>query len=125
MDNAETAAPLGENSKKKKKDKVRSAWISFAGRIVAQLVGAIATVALGVMVLHGYTSKDAPPPASRFMPAAADQAGAAPVIIFVTPAALGLGDAAERASSPARSCTPAADAPASAAHFDSGPLFRR
>lgn len=38
--------------KKKKKDKVRSAWISFAGRIVAQIVGAVATVALGVAVLH-------------------------------------------------------------------------
>jgi hypothetical protein len=54
MDNAEHAAPSGENKKKKKKkrDKVRSAWISFAGRIVAQIAGAIATVALGVMVLR-------------------------------------------------------------------------
>jgi TolB-like protein len=40
--------------KKRKKDKVRSAWISFAGRIVAQIVGAAATVALGVTVLHQY-----------------------------------------------------------------------
>lgn len=44
-----------KNPKKKDKDKVRSAWISFAGRIIAQLVGAIATVSLGVMVLHRYT----------------------------------------------------------------------
>jgi hypothetical protein len=33
-----------------KKEKVRSAWISFAGRIVAQLIGAAATVGLGVVV---------------------------------------------------------------------------
>ncbi len=32
---------------KKKQQKVRSAWISFSGRIVAQLIGAIATVGLG------------------------------------------------------------------------------
>ena len=37
--------------KSRKRDKVRSAWISFAGRIVAQLIGAIATVTLGVVVL--------------------------------------------------------------------------
>lgn len=37
--------------KMRKRDKVRSAWISFAGRIVAQIIGAIATVTLGVMVL--------------------------------------------------------------------------
>ena len=41
-----------KKKKKKKKDKVRSAWISFAGRIVAQIVGAAATVTLGVLVLH-------------------------------------------------------------------------
>ncbi len=62
MDNAE-AAEETVDKKKTKKDKVRSAWISFAGRIVAQIVGAIATVALGVMVLHRYTSVDPRPPA--------------------------------------------------------------
>lgn len=50
--------PDPEKKKKKKKDKVRSAWISFAGRIVAQIVGAVATVALGVMVLHKYSGPD-------------------------------------------------------------------
>lgn len=35
---------------RKRKEKVRSAWISFAGRIVAQLVGAAATVALGLLI---------------------------------------------------------------------------
>ena len=33
----------------KKKDQVRSAWISFAGRIVAQIIGALATVAFGLL----------------------------------------------------------------------------
>ena len=35
----------------RKREKVRSAWISFAGRITAQIIGAIATVTLGVVVL--------------------------------------------------------------------------
>ena len=33
-----------------KRDKIRSAWISFTGRIVAQIIGAVATVTLGVVV---------------------------------------------------------------------------
>jgi TolB-like protein len=36
---------------RKKNDKVRSAWIAFAGRVVAQLVGAVATVILGYTVV--------------------------------------------------------------------------
>jgi TolB-like protein len=39
---------------KRKKDKVRSAWISFIGRIVAQVVGAVASVTLGLIVLSRY-----------------------------------------------------------------------
>lgn len=35
----------------RKREKVRAAWISFAGRIAAQIIGAIATVTLGVLVL--------------------------------------------------------------------------
>jgi len=35
----------------RKRAKFRSAWISFAGRITAQIIGAIATVTLGVVVL--------------------------------------------------------------------------
>jgi TolB-like protein len=54
-----------EKKKKKKKDKVRSAWISFAGRIVAQIVGALATVALGVTVLHRYSSADSRSPSGE------------------------------------------------------------
>lgn len=51
-----------KKKKKKKKDKVRSAWISFVGRIIAQMVGAVATVGLGVVVLHTYAAKDSQAP---------------------------------------------------------------
>lgn len=37
----------------RKREKIRSAWISFAGRITAQIIGAIATVMLGVVVFGG------------------------------------------------------------------------
>jgi TolB-like protein len=40
----------GLDRKAKKRNKVRSAWISFVGRIVAQLVGAAATIVLGLMI---------------------------------------------------------------------------
>ena len=43
--------------KSKKKDKVRSAWISFVGRIVAQVIGAIASVVLGLVVLDKYNNR--------------------------------------------------------------------
>lgn len=45
-----------EAKKKKKKDKLRSAWISFVGRILAQMLGAVATVILGLMVVQSYQS---------------------------------------------------------------------
>ena len=44
----------GDEQKKKKKDKVRSAWISFVGRIVAQIIGAAASIVFGVLILHKY-----------------------------------------------------------------------
>ena len=134
MDNA-VAVEQTVDKKKKKKDKVRSAWISFAGRIVAQMVGAIATVALGVMVLHRYTSNDTQPG----HPNAAAALGAPPVqelmyaqpgqpvrVIVLTPAMLGLRDADERFWAADRSCAPQLDSPASsAAHLDSRPLLSR
>ena len=138
MENAalaeQTAAPTGEQTvgqtvetKKRKKDKVRSAWISFAGRIVAQMVGAIATVALGVMVLHRYTSNDTrpgpghPPPAQE-----TSYAQPAAHIIVVTPAMLGLRDADERMRAADRSCAPQLDGPAtSTAHLDHRTLLSR
>jgi hypothetical protein len=48
------AADGALKSKKRKKDKVRSAWISFVGRIVAQFIGAAATIVLGVMFVQKY-----------------------------------------------------------------------
>lgn len=47
-----------------KREKVRSAWISFTGRIVAQLIGAAATVGFGVVVFgtHHATADTAPAP---------------------------------------------------------------
>ena len=41
-----------EPGKSKKRDKVRSLWISFVGRIVAQIIGAIASVVLGIFILQ-------------------------------------------------------------------------
>jgi TolB-like protein len=43
---------------KRKKSKVRSAWISFVGRIVAQVIGAVASVMLGFVVLTKYGLPD-------------------------------------------------------------------
>lgn len=43
---------LADLKETKKKDKVRAAWISFVGRIVAQVVGAAVTVALTLFVVQ-------------------------------------------------------------------------
>lgn len=71
--------PTGEPdpTRRKKKGKVRSAWISFVGRILAQVIGAVATVVLGVLVLQRMQSGDTPvepagaPPAPVSRPARA------------------------------------------------------
>ena len=42
--------------KNKKKNKVRSAWISFVGRIIAQLSGAAATIVVGLVVVSEYAA---------------------------------------------------------------------
>lgn len=51
-----TAQPATEIEKaekaKKKKDKLRSAWIAFVGRILAQVIGATAAIVLGLMFLQ-------------------------------------------------------------------------
>jgi TolB-like protein len=51
-----TDVPLDSDADKlrKKRNKVRSAWISFVGRIVAQIMGAAATITLGLMVVQRY-----------------------------------------------------------------------
>lgn len=59
-----------------KRDKVRSAWISFAGRITAQIIGSIATVTLGVVVL----GKGHPP-----APVADHASAAKPSVLIATP----------------------------------------
>ena len=48
-------APIPQTAPpQKKQKKVRSVWISFVGRIVAQFVGSAATIVLGLMLLHKY-----------------------------------------------------------------------
>lgn len=48
---------------RKRKDKVRSAWIAFVGRILAQLVGAAATVVLGLILARRIYPPDRTPAA--------------------------------------------------------------
>ena len=54
--------------KPKKKDKERHVWISFVGRIVAQIIGAIASVVLGIFVLQQYQDRQEPAPAQTLGP---------------------------------------------------------
>ena len=63
MTDAAPAPNSEERKAKKKKAKVRSAWISFGGRIIAQIVGAMASVLLGIVVVANYRFKDAVPSA--------------------------------------------------------------
>jgi TolB-like protein len=55
----------------RRKSKVRSAWISFIGRIVAQIVGAIASVTLGLLVLTKYGLPEKLPKVGAIVKAAA------------------------------------------------------
>ncbi len=52
------ASPAEQDGKKKKKpkgkEKVRSVWISFTGRIFAQILGAAATIILGLLIARQY-----------------------------------------------------------------------
>jgi TolB-like protein len=50
-----------------RRNKVRAAWISFVGRIVAQTIGAVASVTLGLMVLtrYGLPERSAQPPTTE------------------------------------------------------------
>ena len=49
------------DKKNKKRDKVRSAWIGFVGRIVAQFVGAAASILLALMFVQKYQTPRAAP----------------------------------------------------------------
>jgi TolB-like protein len=61
-----------------RKNKVRAAWISFVGRIVAQVIGAIASVTIGLMVLtkYGFPERGSVEPAA---------ASVAPPVAHATP----------------------------------------
>jgi TolB-like protein len=63
--------PTGETQpvRKRKKDKVRSAWIAFVGRIVAQVVGAVASIALAIMFLQQSRTDYAPREEAATVPA--------------------------------------------------------
>jgi TolB-like protein len=56
-----TAEEELERKLEKKRAKIRSAWISFVGRIVAQIMGAVATISLGLMLVQKYHSPSAAP----------------------------------------------------------------
>jgi TolB-like protein len=57
------ATPAAPGAGQKKK--VRSAWISFVSRILAQLIGAAATVILGIVALQRYQVVSPPKPAAE------------------------------------------------------------
>jgi TolB-like protein/Tfp pilus assembly protein PilF len=73
---ADEAAAAAEKKKRKKKAKVRSAWISFAGRIVAQIVGAAATIVLGIYLVTSHRGE--PDRAASRVPRVARTLGAEP-----------------------------------------------
>lgn len=60
-----------DDAKRSKKSKVRSAWISFVGRILAQVVGASAAVLLAVMVLQNSTNAPRDPSQTAASPVTA------------------------------------------------------
>jgi len=55
------ANPESPAASAKKKKKARAAWIAFAGRIVAQVIGAFATVFLGIYAVDKYTDRRVEP----------------------------------------------------------------
>ena len=50
-----------ERKLEKRRAKIRSAWISFVGRIIAQIMGAVATISLGLMLVQKYHEPVAAP----------------------------------------------------------------
>lgn len=70
-----------ERKLEKKRAKIRSAWISFVGRIVAQIMGAVATISLGLMLVQKYHRPDTAPAS---VPAQSAPQGLVPVRL-VTP----------------------------------------
>jgi TolB-like protein/tetratricopeptide (TPR) repeat protein len=83
--------PAADDKKKRKQaEKARGVWISFAGRIVAQIVGAVASVVLGIMVLQKYQQPAATPPvAATGAPATASGAPRRPGLATIAVLPLG------------------------------------
>jgi TolB-like protein len=54
-----TTPPSSSKKRDKRSRKVRSAWIAFVGRIVAQFVGSAATIVLGLMLLQKHVASEA------------------------------------------------------------------
>jgi len=62
----DTASPSsGPTWEQKKREKARSAWFTFASRVVAQVVGAAATVALTLFVIQKYQATPQSEPATE------------------------------------------------------------
>jgi TolB-like protein len=76
-----------EKRREKKRAKVRSAWISFVGRIVAQIMGAVATISLGLMLVQKYHAPAAALPVPA--PVRTEPSAAVPVRL-VTPGEISL-----------------------------------
>lgn len=74
----QSALETGKSAKqRRKKDKVRSAWIAFVGRILAQVIGAAATIAFGLLLLNKYQVPESEPtPVRRANPAGVSRSGA-------------------------------------------------
>lgn len=61
MDDEKSAALDAEKPRRKKKKKLKSAWIGFFGRVVAQVVGAVLTVGFGIMLVWNRVGVGSPP----------------------------------------------------------------
>ena len=88
---AERPAELDHAHRKERKarKRVRAAWISFVGRIVAQLIGAAATVTLGVLIANRVVRAPAATPAPAAITTVASEPRAGAVAVAVLPLADG------------------------------------
>jgi hypothetical protein len=68
--------PSGSSKGKKGKKKVRSVWIAFVGRILAQFVGSAATIGLGLLLLSRYEPSGAPATTAAVLASPASPASA-------------------------------------------------
>jgi hypothetical protein len=73
----ETVA-LSKRKKRHRRERVRGAWISFIGRIVAQFVGSAASILLALVLVGKYRPADAVAKGGTAAPSAAVHASAIP-----------------------------------------------